>query len=96
MRAQITAQTARKKSEALLCFFPGFGLLRGPALALRVGDPLARFSAQHALLSALSLSLGRGLRGLERGYFGGNSAGAGEQRANLCKPCNLCIDLSKN
>jgi hypothetical protein len=46
-----------KNSERGLRFLLG-GLLRGPAFALRVGNTLARFRAQHACLPGLDLDRG--------------------------------------
>ncbi len=62
--------------------------LRGPTPALRIGDSLARIGAQNPLLSPLSYRAGFG-----RAELAGDLTRGGKQRANLCEPRDLRIDL---
>ncbi len=80
-----------KEQVSCLCFLLGLGLLCGPALALRVGNPLARLGT---LLAAFLSFLGslRGLLGFAPCYFDCDFAGAGQQGANLREAGDFGVD----
>ena len=75
-----------------LCFLFGLGSLRGPSLALCIGNALARIRAQHTLSAWLRCHC----LGVVHCQLGGNFAGAGQKGTYLCQSCNFCIELGEN
>jgi len=81
----------RKDEQGLSYLLASFALcsLRGPALALRIGNAFARLGRENAPLPGFwSQCLG----GLGLCHFSSVATDAGEQSANLCEPCNFGID----
>jgi hypothetical protein len=64
----------------------------GPALALRISNPLASLGAQLAALLPSRLRGFFRLFGCEFSYLGFNFSGAAQQGANLCKARNFGVD----
>jgi len=71
----------------------GLGFLRGPALALRIGDTLAGLGAEDTAFLRL---FGGRLAGFGLSYFDSDIADAGQQGANLGEPGNFGVDEGKN